>query len=120
MTTKIVSLELDNGQQIWVEVTKELAEQADVPQQVSVLEQMSGWAEKAVDSTIRNVSRVVLRSLDKLSQEERAPEKAILEFGIKFAGEAAVPTIAKGTTEANLKVTIEWDLGAEEVNHEVR
>jgi hypothetical protein len=119
MTTKVVPVELDNGQQILVEITEELGEIAGGPQQVGVLKQLSGQASKAIDLTIRNVSGLVLQSLDKLAHESRAPQKAVLEFGIKFVGEAAVPTIAKGVTEASLKVTVEWLLGVQEANHEV-
>ncbi|MBD2305435.1 hypothetical protein H6G17_07900 [Chroococcidiopsis sp. FACHB-1243] len=34
-------------------------------------------------------------------------DKVTLEFGIKVAGEAGIPYVTKGTTQSNLKITVE-------------
>jgi hypothetical protein len=32
-----------------------------------------------------------------------------MEFGLQAGGETGVPFVTKGTAQANVKVTIEWD-----------
>ena len=107
---RVVSIDLDGGQPIWVEVEILPLESEKGPRQVSVFDRVEQRLEETVVSTIQGVSRLVLRSLSKLADEDRVPEKVSLEFAIKFVGEAAIPTIAKGSAESNLGVTIEWTL----------
>jgi len=37
-----------------------------------------------------------------------APEHFTVEFGVKLGGETGI-IVAKGTVEANLKITMTWD-----------
>jgi hypothetical protein len=45
-------------------------------------------------------------------KDSLTPNKVTLEFGLQLGGEAGVPFVTKGTAEANVKVTIEWELGS--------
>ena len=36
------------------------------------------------------------------------PERVVVEFGVKFGGEAGVPMLTKASGEANFKVSVEW------------
>jgi hypothetical protein len=105
MSIKIVPLELENGQKIWIEVTK-----TEGLQQVGVLERPANHIE-TVGDTIRQFSRVIIQSIDKIAQDGTIPEKVSLGFAIKFVGEAGIPAIAKGTAEASLVINIDWNIG---------
>ena len=110
MDSKIVPLELFDGQQIWIEV-EEVPIDTKGPQHVGVLERVGDRVSREViDTTIQNLSRIVFQSVSKLADDELTPKKVSLEFAVKFVGEAAIPTIAKGSGEANLGITIEWAL----------
>lgn len=43
----------------------------------------------------------------------RTPSKVIMEFGLQAGGESGIPFVTKGSAQANVKVTIEWDLSQE-------
>ena len=59
---------------------------------------------KALDP-IRPITQSVL---DKLRDMPQAPDRLSVEFGVKLSAETGV-IIARGTTEANFTVRVEWD-----------
>ncbi len=60
-------------------------------------------------STVRGYSRIVLNTVQKSMTDLRSPSKVTMEFGLQAGGETGVPFVTKGTAQANVKVTIEWD-----------
>jgi hypothetical protein len=64
-----------------------------------------------VMQTIEGFAETLQQSLSKLK-----PQKATVEFGVEIGAESGQLTalIVKGTGSANLKVTLEWELGKRE------
>lgn len=44
------------------------------------------------------------------AMEDAKPSELEIEFGLKLGGEAGVPLVTKGTTEANITVKAKWQL----------
>ena len=57
---------------------------------------------------IVDAANTVAETLGEIVEE---PTKVQLEFGVKFAGEGGIPALTKLSSEAALKVTIEWSRG---------
>ncbi|MFA5354262.1 MAG: CU044_2847 family protein [Thermodesulfovibrionales bacterium] len=63
-----------------------------------------------IRSTVGGYAQLLLETL-KASTDIPAPEKVSLEFGLQLGGETGIPFIAKGTAQANVKVSLEWVTG---------
>jgi hypothetical protein len=64
-------------------------------------------------STVRGYSKIVLDTVQKSMTDLRTPSKVTMEFGLQAGGESGIPFVTKGSAQANVKVTIEWDLSQE-------
>ena len=64
----------------------------------------------AVSSTIKGYTEILLEAVQAGSVSNLTPSKVTMEFGIQAGGETGIPFVTKGTAQANVKVTIEWDL----------
>jgi len=62
-----------------------------------------------IADTARNTANALVT---RLTEFAKRPSKVSLEFGIGVGGEAGIPFVAKGTVQAQFKVSIEWS-GAE-------
>ena len=62
-----------------------------------------------ISSTVKGYSQTILASI-KDASEEMKPSRVTLEFGLQLGGETGIPLVTKGTAQANVAVTIEWDL----------
>jgi hypothetical protein len=62
-----------------------------------------------VTCTVRGYSELLLDSL-RQGMKNFLPDKVTIEFGLQMGGEAGVPFVTKGTAQANVKVSVEWDL----------
>jgi hypothetical protein len=49
------------------------------------------------------------------AEKIQTPERFVIEFGVKLAGEAGVPMLTKASGEASFKVTVEWKKGSASV-----
>lgn len=68
-------------------------------------QQLASQSFQMIDSTIRAYTS---SSLNAIKQVKSANiDKVTLEFGIEIGGEAGVPYVTKGTTNCNLKITVE-------------
>lgn len=65
----------------------------------------------AINSTIKGYAGTMLGAVKSSLTGDSVPDKIQLEFGIQVGGETGIPFVTKGTAQANVKVTIEWDLG---------
>jgi len=65
---------------------------------------------ETVVSTVRSYSQMMLNAVQEGMTGLLDPDKVTLEFGLQLGGEAGVPFVTKGTAQANVKVTIEWNL----------
>jgi hypothetical protein len=94
--TKIVAVQLAGGQEMHVEAVAMGGEQ-------DVAIGFLSFAD--VTDAIEEVSKAIAGALERV-----APRKATVEFGLQIAVEAGKLTalLAKGSTQASLKVTLEW------------
>jgi Trypsin-co-occurring domain 1 len=67
---------------------------------------------KLTDERLREVAETARSTANalvtRLTEFSKRPSKVGLEFGIGVGGEAGVPFVAKGTVQAQFKVSIEW------------
>ena len=74
----------------------------DVAERTKVFKEM-------IASTVGGYSEMLLDSLRR-GMKSFQPDKVTLEFGLQIGGEAGVPLVTKGTAQANVKVSVEWNL----------
>ncbi len=99
-----------DGSKIYIQYDEE---DSDELQAVGYLDNIHERTEKlrqSMTSTIRGYSQTVLSSVEEAMADLTAPSKLTLEFGLQVGGETGVPFIAKGTAQANMQVTVEWEL----------
>lgn len=60
---------------------------------------------RELQKLIIDAANTVAETIDSVVQP---PSKVQLEFGVKFAGEGGVPALTKLSSEAAIRVTIEW------------
>ncbi|TVQ18231.1 MAG: hypothetical protein EA367_15490, partial [Leptolyngbya sp. DLM2.Bin15] len=106
-------LTLDDGTVIYIEVTDGIdnlpAEMPEAPEEPT--RTAKGASEQvmrrfqAMQSSIRAYTIYTLNAFKQMAGAN--VDKVTLEFGMKVAGEIGVPYITKGTTDANLKITVE-------------
>jgi hypothetical protein len=68
--------------------------------------------QQTLESTVNGYAAMMLGTIKQGLKDSLTPNKVTLEFGLQLGGEAGVPFVTKGTAEANVKVTIEWELGS--------
>ncbi|HEY3692850.1 MAG TPA: CU044_2847 family protein [Pseudonocardiaceae bacterium] len=104
----LMEVPLEDGAVLLVEVDPE-----DVPGGVKLAPAEQGAAEaKSAQSLSKSLEQLnpVLRTV-KEHLVASMPEHYTAEFGVKFGGETGI-VLAKGTAEANMKITLTWDRSA--------
>jgi NTP-dependent ternary system trypsin peptidase co-occuring protein len=66
--------------------------------------------QESVEKIVEGYALVVLDKVQKGLEKGPKPSKVNLEFGIQAGGEAGLPFVAKGTIDANIKVSLEWQM----------
>jgi hypothetical protein len=99
-TTTVMPLELSNGNKILIEATftpniDETDEGFGGPKMPSM--------KKIADAT-ESIGSDLVGALQHLE-----PDKGSVELGFQVSGEAGIPLLTKGTAQANITVTLEWD-----------
>jgi hypothetical protein len=110
MTKRITKILGPDESEIYIQYDDEESEDL---QAVGFLEDVRERTEKfkeTMSSTILGYSSMVLNVVKEGMGDQLAPDSVTLEFGLQLGGEAGVPFVTKGTAQANIKVTIEWDL----------
>ena len=107
MALTLTKIQLPDGPEIWVQYDDEDDVIGEL-QAMSAEEKIRKLMDDMVN-TIQGYSRLLLDAVEK-GVEDFAPDKVTLEFGVQFGGEAGVPFVAKGTAQANAKVSAEWVL----------
>ena len=77
-------------------VTSDITERTEKFKE-TIVQTVHGYAETVLSAVQQGITAVT-------------PEKVTLEFGLQVGGEAGIPFVTKGTTQANVKVTIQWGL----------
>lgn len=110
MTMKLTEILAPDGSTIYIQYDEE---DSDDLRAVGYLDDIKERTERfraSMTSTVRGYAATVLNTVQKGMVDLQAPSKVTLEFGLQAGGETGVPFVTKGTAQANVKVTIEWDL----------
>lgn len=113
MSEKITKILGPDGEEIYIQYDEQ---DSDELQAVGYIDDIQDDIQKRTErltkmtvSTVRSYSKLVLDSVKEGITHTSAPTKVTLEFGLQAGGETGVPFVTKGTAQANVKVTIEWD-----------
>ena len=77
------------------------------------LAQRTAKFKETMRETVLGYSALVLTTLQEELDKIRRPDEIKLEFGLQVGGEAGIVFISKGTVNANVRVTLEWNLKKE-------
>jgi hypothetical protein len=111
--THLAPITMDDGTIVYLQAADDLEMTAfaapDAPGRVA-----KGGSERlqqsftSIKGTIKSYTAYALDAFKELGSAN--VEKVTLEFGIKVAGKAGIPYITEGSTEGNLKITVECNL----------
>ncbi len=110
MSNKLTEILGPDGEKIYIQYDDE---ESDELRDVGYIEDIKERTERfkiTMVSTVRGYSKIVLDTVRKSMTDLHTPSKVTMEFGLQAGGESGIPFVTKGTAQANVKVTIEWDL----------
>lgn len=108
--SKLTEILAPDGSTIYIQYDEE---DSDELRAVGFIEDVSARTARfrsVVVSTIEGYTEILLEAVQAGSVNKLTPSKVTMEFGIQAGGETGVPFVTKGTAQANVKVTVEWDL----------
>ncbi|MGK7873693.1 MAG: CU044_2847 family protein [Xenococcaceae cyanobacterium] len=110
MSTNITEILSPDGATIYIQYDEEVSDElVAVSSPIEDIQERTEKFKKAIASTVSGYSQMILNTV-KEGTGSLAPSKVTLEFGLQAGGETGIPFVTKGTAQANVKVTIEWDL----------
>ena len=110
MSLKTTEIRAADGSSIYIQYADE-----DVSQELQAVAALDNVVDRtnkfkeSLKTAVCGYSEMFLNAV-KQGMEHIQPDKLTLEFGIQMGGEAGFPLVTKGTAQANIKVTIEWNL----------
>ncbi|MEH1861115.1 MAG: CU044_2847 family protein [Nostoc sp.] len=113
MSAKITEIIGSDGEKIYIQYDDADSDELQAVGYIDDIQERSERLQKMMISTVRNYSGLILNSV-KQGITDKAPSKVTMEFGLQAGGETGVPFVTKGSAQANVKVTIEWNLSQEE------
>lgn len=108
---KLMEIAGPDGSTIFIQYEDEDVEELAVA--VGVVDDISERTERFkvfVSSTIQGYSQILLDAITSQRAKQLIPSKLAIEFGIQAGGETGVPFVTKGSTQANVKILVEWEL----------
>lgn len=108
--SKITEVIGPDGEIIYIQYDQEQSDELLSVGYIDDIQERTEKLKKTMASTVRGYSKMVLDSVKEGVTDSLTPSKVKLEFGLQAGGETGVPFVTKGTEQANVKVTIEWDL----------
>lgn len=109
MSAKITEVIGSDGEKIYIQYDDADTDELQAVGYIDDIQERSERLQKMMISTVRNYSGLILNSV-KQGMSDSTPSKVTMEFGLQAGGETGVPFVTKGSAQANVKVTIEWDL----------
>ncbi|WP_196218095.1 CU044_2847 family protein [Streptomyces blattellae] len=99
----VIEVPVDGGESVRVEVSEE----TDGIVRVARPGQVAAVAQESLQQSLDRIRPVAAAVWEKLRHLPQTPDRVCVEFGIKLSAEAGV-IVARGATEANFVVTLEW------------
>lgn len=115
--TKILA---PNGSEIYIQYDVEESTELQAvgaPDPIGDIAKRTEQFKQSLVATINGYSQILLDGVQQGANGLTNPNKVTLEFGLQMAGETGIPLVAKGTAQANVKVTIEWNLSNSKQNY---
>lgn len=109
MSTKITEILGPDGETIYIQYDDEEMDELRAVGNIDDIKKRTEKLKTLMVSTVQGYSQIVLDAV-KQGMSHPAPSKVTLEFGLQAGGETGVPFVTKGSAQANVKVTIEWEL----------
>lgn len=110
MSTRITEVLGTDGEKIYIQYDEEDSDELQAVGYIDDIQERTERLKRTMVSTVRGYSQMVLDSVKQGITDTVSPSKVTLEFGLQAGGETGIPFVTKGTAQANVKVTIEWDL----------
>jgi Trypsin-co-occurring domain 1 len=110
MPMKLTEILAPDGSKIYIQYDEE---ESDELRAVGVVEDIAERTQRfreIMASTLHGYAEMVLNAVQQSMKDHLAPDSVKLELGLQLGGEAGVPFVTKGTTQANVRITIEWRL----------
>ena len=109
MSNKLTEILGPDGEKIYIQYDEAESDDLQAVGYIDDIQERTERFKTMMVSTVRGYSRIVLNTVQKSMNDLRSPSKVTMEFGLQAGGETGVPFVTKGTAQANVKVTIEWD-----------
>jgi hypothetical protein len=113
MTKKLTAIEGPDGEKIYIQYDEEESDELQAVGYIDDIQERTERFKTTMVSTVRGYSKIVLDTVQKSMTDLRTPSKVTMEFGLQAGGESGIPFVTKGTAQANVKVTLEWNLSQE-------
>ncbi|MDM3844072.1 MAG: CU044_2847 family protein [Aphanizomenon gracile PMC638.10] len=110
MSNKITEILTPDGEKIYIQYDEADSDELQAVAYIDDIKEGTEKLQKAMISTVKGYSQMVISSVKDGLNDVLAPTKVTMEFGLQAGGETGIPFVTKGTAQANVKVTIEWDL----------
>ncbi len=110
MPSRVTELLGPRGTTIYVQYDDEVAAGLQAVSVTDDIVERTKRYRDSVESIVQEYATLLLSSVEKTASQMKRPTKIGLEFGIQIGGEAGIPLVSKGTTQANIKVSLEWVL----------
>lgn len=112
MPLKVTTIQAPDGEKIYIQYDELDSDELQAVGASDMLDDIQARTDRlksVISSTVQGYSQTILSSI-KDASEELKPSRVTLEFGLQLGGETGIPLVTKGTAQANVAVTIEWDL----------
>ncbi len=110
MSNRLTEILGPDGEKIYIQYDDEESDELQAVGYIDDIRERTERFKSTMVTTVKGYSKIVLDTVQKSMADLRSPSKVTMEFGLQAGGETGVPFVTKGTTQANVKVTIEWDL----------
>lgn len=107
---KLTEVLAPDGSKIYIQYDEDESDDLRAVGYIDDIQERTERFKATMASTVRGYSQLVLNTVQQSMSDLRAPSKVTLEFGLQSGGETGIPFVTKGTAQANVKVTIDWDL----------
>lgn len=107
--SKITEILGSDGEKIYIQYDDENADElVAISSPIEDIQERSKKFKQAITSTVGGYSQLILNTI-KEGATDLCPSKVTLEFGLQVGGETGIPFVTKGTAQANVTITIEWN-----------
>jgi hypothetical protein len=112
--SKLTEILAPDGSTIYIQYDEEDSDELRAVGFIEDVSERTARFRSIVSSTITGYTETLLDAVKDSTFNKLTPSKVTMEFGIQAGGETGVPFVTKGTAQANVKITIEWDLSKKE------